>query len=437
LERKMKQNKTMELRDPIHGPIEVTADELDVIDCPVFQRLRGIKQLGFAELVFPGAVHNRYLHCVGAMHLAGLAFDAIFVRSGILSGDRALALRQAVRLAALVHDLGHAPFSHAAEALMPMREELGLDSTFGVGSGQASHEEMSLKLLVDSPLTQAVDKALAPYGFNTLHVVSIYGDYDHLSGSDFVVQGVDYRPVLHSLVSGELDVDRMDYLLRDSYFTGVSYGKYDLDWLLSNLLVFVDDQSKGRLALDRRAIPTFEHFLLARYHMFQMVYFHPKSDIYDAMLKQWLGEVGDVARFPGSPEAYVHCNDAWLMDRLRDSNNRWADRVRDRRPLSLCLELRTVGEGSEKTAIEEKLQQAGIEGLWLKAAPVLSRYAQSPRKMARNPIYVRDRHGSSLRGYERLEEVTDLFGRYEHNQRIERLYVDKPARDAVRSMLPK
>ena len=97
--------------------------------------------------------------------------------------------------------------------------------------------------------------------------------------------GTDYGPLLHQLVSGELDVDRMDYLLRDSYFTGVRYGSYDRSWLASNITALVDD-GVARLAVDIRALAAFEHFLLARYHMFQMVYYHPISDAYDATLRR-------------------------------------------------------------------------------------------------------------------------------------------------------
>ena len=430
----MKARTSVELRDPIHGAIGVDLREMQVIDAPLFQRLRGIRQLGFAELVYPGAVHNRYLHSVGAMHLAGRAFDSVFKEADWLSREQKERFRQIVRLAGLLHDIGHAPLSHAAESLMPMRNTLGLEA-YGVGTGQASHEEMGLKLLVDSPLTQRLDEAFASMGISSTHVATVLGTFSSNCEEDFVVDGIDHRPVLHSLVSGELDIDRMDYLLRDSYFTGVSYGRYDLTWLLSNLQLYIDAERKARLAFGIKALPTFEHFLLARYHMFQMVYFHPKSDIYDAMLRRWLEDEGDSVRFPSDPDAYVALNDAWLMNRLRESNNPWARRVQEQTPYRLVCELRTHEQKKQRDSIDGAMKAAGIDVLWLRAAHVLSRYAQSPAKLARNPIYVHDTLGPGERMTMRIDAATDLFDRYEKNQTIERLYVTPEQRDAALAIL--
>ena len=430
----MKARTSVELRDPIHGAIGVDLREMQVIDAPLFQRLRGIRQLGFAELVYPGAVHNRYLHSVGAMHLAGRAFDSVFKEADWLSREQKERFRQIVRLAGLLHDIGHAPLSHAAESLMPMRNTLGLEA-YGVGTGQASHEEMGLKLLVDSPLTQSLDEAFASMGISSTHVATVLGTFSSNCEEDFVVDGIDHRPVLHSLVSGELDIDRMDYLLRDSYFTGVSYGRYDLTWLLSNLQLYIDAERKARLAFGIKALPTFEHFLLARYHMFQMVYFHPKSDIYDAMLRRWLEDEGDSVRFPSDPDAYVALNDAWLMNRLRESNNPWARRVQEQTPYRLVCELRTHEQKKQRDSIDGAMKAAGIDVLWLRAAHVLSRYAQSPAKLARNPIYVHDTLGPGERMTMRIDAATDLFDRYEKNQTIERLYVTPEQRDAALAIL--
>ena len=147
----------MEIRDPIHGPIPVTPGEQAVIDSPWFQRLRRIKQLGFAELAFPGATHNRYLHSVGVMHLAGQAFDAVFRGADWLPAADRNRVRQVLRLAALCHDIGHAPLSHTSESLFPAIRELNLPLLKGADSqAQARHEHYTLKLLLDSDLADVI-----------------------------------------------------------------------------------------------------------------------------------------------------------------------------------------------------------------------------------------------------------------------------------------
>ena len=422
----------VELRDPLHGPIPLTAAELEVVDAPHFQRLRRVKQLGFADMVFPGAVHNRYLHSIGAMHLAGRVFDRLGLHMGWLSGAERARLRQTVRLAALLHDIGHPPLSHAAEALLPDREALAVPGRERA-RGRASHEDMTLKLILDSGLTAVLERSGAEHGVTPRHVAALIEDDVAVDPRTFVAAGRDHRPLLHGLVSGELDVDRMDYLLRDSYFAGVGYGRYDLDWLLSNLRPLADPSSARptmRVGLDVRAVPAFEHFLLARYHMFQMVYFHAKSDIYDAMLRRWLDAVGPEARFPADPEAYVACDDAWLHSRLAASDDPWARRIREQRPLALVRELRVPLSDTRRAQVDAALQAAGVERIWLRAKPVLSRYARSPAHLRTDPLLVSD--GDRL---SRIEEVTDLFGRYDRTIQLQRLYVDREQRPRAGQIL--
>ena len=159
------------IRDPIHGTIAVSLSEIKLIDHPAFQRLRGIKQLGFADLAFPGATHTRYSHSLGAMHLATRLFDRLFPgrsAGGGGGGSRGAEwdapgadlpdrvrhrFRQATRLAMLFHDLGHAPLSHTTEMLMPAVGELGLGVFGGTNvSRRATHEDYTLKIVLDSTL---------------------------------------------------------------------------------------------------------------------------------------------------------------------------------------------------------------------------------------------------------------------------------------------
>ena len=153
----------MEIKDPIHGAIEVNASETRVLDSVAFQRLRSIKQLGFAEFAFPGATHNRYIHSLGVMHLSGAAFDSVFRGFEFSSPAARRRLRQATRLGALLHDIGHGPLSHAIEEVMPNVGSLAIDAYRAIpgesAARQATHEDYTIKFLSDSPLTEILRRA--------------------------------------------------------------------------------------------------------------------------------------------------------------------------------------------------------------------------------------------------------------------------------------
>lgn len=432
------QRQAIELRDPVHGAIAVRAGELQVIDQPLFQRLRGVRQLGFGEHVFPGAVHHRYIHSIGAMHLAGeVAARALSTID--LSPPVRRRLVQIARLAALLHDVGHPPLSHAAEALLPTRREL-LGEGVSEPDERASHEDMTELVLTASDLAQALDASFRDLDISAADVRAVIVD-KRPGRASLVEGGIDFGPLLHQLVSGELDVDRMDYLLRDSYFTGVRYGTYDREWLVSNVGVLIDRVATGggiaRLSVDIRALPTFEHFLLARYHMFQMVYYHPISDAYDATLRRWLGSVGPEARFPAALSEFVRCTDAWLRVRLEASDDPWARRIVERRPYALVAELRTDADRAMRPAIDGALADRGLAAHWHTAKPVLSRYARSPAEERVDPLMIVDHRPPWGRGPRvlRIEDVTDLFDRYDRAMRVERLYVLPEDKALARSAL--
>ncbi len=416
------QRQAIELRDPVHGAIPVRQGELAVIDTPLFQRLRNVRQLGFGEHVFPGAVHHRYIHSIGAMHLAGeVAGKALGTVTGLSDGGR-VRLVQVARLAALLHDVGHPPLSHAAESLLPTRREL-LGEGVSDPDERASHEDVTELVLTTSHLADELDRAFVDVGITAADIRAVIVD-KRPGRASLVEAGIDFGPLLHQLVSGELDVDRMDYLLRDSYFTGVRYGTYDREWLVSNVSALTDG-GIARLAVDIRALPTFEHFLLARYHMFQMVYYHPISDAYDATLRRWLDAVGPEARFPASLSEFVRCTDAWLRSRLEESTDPWARRIIERRPYTLVAELRNDADRAMRPRIIEALSAAGVEAHWHTARPVLSRYARKPAEERVDPLMIVD-HRPPFGGgprVVRIEDVTDLFDRYDRAMRIERAYV--------------
>src|SRR5262244_519869 len=155
----------MRIRDPIHGTIPVDDRETAVIDHPFYQRLRYVKQLGFGDLAFPGATHTRHAHSLGAMHVASRLFDSVSARAD-LSAEAEARFRAAVRLAVLCHDLGHMPLSHASEAIAPPRASLLLPAWTGADGGQARHEDFTVKLLLDTDLTELVRTRLGDQGIS-------------------------------------------------------------------------------------------------------------------------------------------------------------------------------------------------------------------------------------------------------------------------------
>ncbi|MBX2982100.1 MAG: HD domain-containing protein [Flavobacteriales bacterium] len=231
------------LNDPIHGFITVPHPLLlRLIDHPWFQRLRYIKQLGLSHLVYPGALHTRFHHAIGAMHLMGLAIESLRVKGHAVTDEESLGAHVAI----LLHDIGHGPFSHALE--------------HSIVDG-ISHEGVGA--LVMDKLNADFDGAL------DLGIAIFHDRYP--------------KHMLHQLVSGQLDVDRMDYLNRDSFYTGVSEGVIGGDRIIKMLQV-VDD----RLVVEEKAIYSIEKFIVARRLMYWQVYLHKTVLACEQMLVQTL-----------------------------------------------------------------------------------------------------------------------------------------------------
>ncbi|MCS7073131.1 MAG: HD domain-containing protein, partial [Bacteroidia bacterium] len=225
--------------DPVHGFIEVPKGILtDLIDHPIFQRLRYIRQLALSSLVYPGAVHTRFHHALGAMHLTAQALDVLTSKEVEISE----AEREATLIAILLHDIGHGPFSHALE------QEL----IRGV-----KHEELSKQLM--DLLNEEFQNKLS------LAIEIFHGRYP--------------KWFLHQLVSSQLDMDRMDYLLRDSFFTGVTEGVVGADRLTKTL-----DVRDNQLVVEEKGIYSVEKFIVARRLMYWQVYLHKAALAAEKML---------------------------------------------------------------------------------------------------------------------------------------------------------
>lgn len=415
----------MEIRDPVHGTISMSDAETAVIDSAEFQRLRAIKQLGFAEVSFPGATHNRFLHSIGVSHLAGVVFDQVFKSHHFSSRAVKSRFRQTFKLAALLHDVGHGPLSHTIEEVMPPLDDLNIKayqfkpagfSTHGVS---ATHEDYTIKFLTDSPLTEILDKKFSD--ISPMHISCLI-DKSLICPDDFFIdQGFDYRPILCQLVSSELDVDRMDYLERDSYFCGTNYGKVDVHWLINNLIPYEKD-GKIYLALNRRALYTFDDFLISRHHMHLMVYFHHKSIIFEEMLNRYLLSKDCSFSIPANIHAYTKYNDYMLYEHLASVKNEWAQRVALRRPYRMLIELHNTEENSRPQNMQAALEQHNINCIWASSKTRLSKYHATTELDKSLQIFVIDQYDRWDKPAP-INQSTQIFERYEDARIIDRLYV--------------
>lgn len=410
----------MEIRDPVHGSIYFSDPEVAVLDTQEFQRLRTIKQLGFAEFSFPGATHNRYLHSVGVGHTAGLCFDSIFKAFPFQRPSARLRLRQVTRLAALLHDVGHGPLSHTTETVMPKAADLKVAVYMDPSQGgrRATHEDYTIKLITDSGITQAIRDNFAD--ITPLHIACLIDRGLECPDDFFIENGNDFRPILSQIVSSEIDCDRMDYLERDSYFCGTSYGKIDAEWLVQNLTFHRRDE-KLYLALNRRALYSFDDFLISRHHMHLMVYFHHKSIIYEEMLNRYLTSPDCTFHLPAAIGEYIKFNDYKLHEHLASVTSPWAQRIAMRRPFKMLIELHSTGDSDRVARIEAALNDREIETIHASSKARLSKYHQTPDEKALE-IFVVDQ-------YDRWDQPapisrsTEIFRRYEGTRVIERLYV--------------
>ncbi len=248
------------IRDSIHGDIQLEEHEIKIVDTPEFQRLRRIKQLGMTYLVYPSANHTRFEHSLGAMHIAGRIAKKL-----CLSEEE----YRLVRLAALLHDIGHCPLSHSSERLLLMY----LNTT---------HEALAKEIITSSEIKDIIEE----YGYSKEEVIKIL---ERKKG------------YLSKIISSSLDADRMDYLVRDAHHTGVAYGIIDLDRIITTVEI-----KENELAVEHRGLRAVEALLVARFLMMPTVYLHHTSRIADAMFLK--------AMEISIEEKLLKSSDLWKMD---------------------------------------------------------------------------------------------------------------------------
>lgn len=297
-----------EITDPVHKSIRFSQVEKKVIDSSAFQRLRRIRQLAGAHLVYPSAQHSRFEHSLGAMHIAGLAGESLLGKGYIDNAE----VVQDLRLAALLHDIGHGPFSHLFEEVLEYRSGI-------------THEEIGKKIILHT------------------EIADILGEHGHspdlICRMSFGAQKINF---LNEIISGGLSADLMDYLPRDGLFTGAEYAKIDYHRIVNSLEVW-----KNRLAITKSALNSLESMLISRYEMFKAVYFHKTVRAAEVMLVNSMIAADETLGLTDPAlEKYLSLTDEATLERLcsldKGAMNSFAARLatdyRDRRLLKSVYE---------------------------------------------------------------------------------------------------
>ena len=274
--------------DPIHDFIRVYDHELEIIDNPIFQRLRRIRQLSGAHLTYPAAQHTRFEHSLGVMHIASQAGQALKEKEILTSDDI-----ETLRLAGLLHDIGHGPFSHLFEEIIQQKK--------------ISHEDFGKNLILKSEIGDTLSKN----GYDKRSITKVaFGDSKY--------------QYLNEIVSGTLSADMMDYLLRDGYFTGAEHAKIDHKRITQSL-----DVHKKKLALERSALYSFESMMHSRYQMFKAVYFHKTVRAAEVMLIEALRLSDDEFGFTSfNMNEFVKLTDEYVLSILLSSKSSKLKRAR-------------------------------------------------------------------------------------------------------------
>ena len=318
--------KIHEIRDPIHNFIYFDANEKLVIDSKPFQRLRYIHQLSLTYLVYPGATHKRFEHSLGVMELAGRVYDIVTNQRNIHKDIKEIIheieqeknikyWRNVLRMAELCHDLGHLPFSHGAE------KELLPDGW--------NHERLTVEIIRTEEMRKIWKKMDPPLDIE--HIVKLAVGEKELSKFEKKVSYTEWESILAEIITGDaFGVDRMDYLLRDSYHAGVAYGRFDHYRLIDTLRILPrkreeDNKIEALLGIEEGGLHSAEALLLARYFMFTQLYFHHVRRSYDILLKEFLKKYLPGGSFTTNVEEHLKFTDneitAGFLKAARDAKD--------------------------------------------------------------------------------------------------------------------
>jgi uncharacterized protein len=428
--------KTYDFRCPIHGFVTVSGWERDIVDHPVFQRLRRVRQLGWTDIVYPGATHTRFEHSLGVMHTASRMFEEVWRRNSAALSDLHFSKESrerdkiVLRLGALLHDVGHSPFSHAGEDIMPQNP-----------SGKRyKHEQYSVEL-VRELMSDVIDEHphnKKAFGIRAADVA------DFIEGKTTIGQALLFW---RQLMTSQLDADRADYLLRDSHHAGVQYGHYDLNRLVISLAVAADEAGNAVLAIDEGGWHTAEALLLARYMMFSQVYFHKTRVVYDHHIGKAMQSIlaeaqsssglSEPSAYPppvgrANLEAYLAWNDWRALGIIQaGGGGEHGEILRTRKHFREVYRTAEIAKRADLTRAEKVAGKLGSLLQWI-ADPEHSWY-----KVAGEILVAQGPEDSVSRKLSPLSEYSNIVAALKPNTNMRRLYVALGDVDKARKIVEK
>lgn len=457
--------------DPVHGAISYFEHEGDVINHPLFQRLRYINQTDILSYVFPGATHTRFIHSIGTMHIAGRLFKKV-IRSANAQNlsDNNFEInkeqREAIqyfnaclRLAALLHDSGHAPFSHQFEHAVNIKKilnnkdtfrnlwkDIDLEAYYSVVPTEIVHEHYSVrvahKILSDIKIPEHGIEIIdvlsimettdcAPSSKFTEHAKCIFStkmNKDEIDEFDDVEIARSVQYLLKDMISGEIDVDKMDYLLRDSYFSGAMHGIYNIDHIINNLMVapkpaaFRNGKPRFSLAITSKGLGALEEFIHSRYKLYIMMYNHKTCVGFTWLLEKAMNEVLSnekylklVEVFLSDINRFTNFTDTFFYEKFRKisvSNNKSASyRLIMRQKLKFLDSKEEIGE-EEIYRIKDKLEHKFGNSIFRTFNVKFSNIMPKFEKMM---VLNKDRNSGKYTLNE-ITKQTDFFNKFDDKQ---------------------
>ena len=400
-----------EIKDPVHGYVYITEVEKEIIDSYPVQRLRRLRQLAGAEYVYPGANHTRFEHSVGVMYLAGKVTENPNI-SRLLDGEEV----ELLRLAALLHDVGHGPFSHIFEHLLV--KELG-----------KTHEDMTVWIVQNSELKDLLNKI----GYDPEVVGKLAVGVLHKSGKSFLDQ----------IITSSIDVDKLDFVVRDTYHTGAEYGYIDVFRLIHTLDVLGED-----LAVDLGALSALESFLIARMESFKSIYFHRVGRAAQIMLATAMEKANEDLGLTSfkTPEEYLAMDDYTVWSMLKNcEKSRGVIENLERRRMLKCAYERTFYEKDtmvsnifSREAYRKQLQAdiakeadvpteaVIIDVPTVPSVPYHHSVLMEPMEI---PVFYKTKEGEKIP--RRLSEISKIFDVLKGFMNILRVYTDEENRERV------